>query len=131
MVKFTKAEIKLLGPCHPWNPSYIEFYPEDEATAPEIKAYVETIDAGVLAWLMAGSVALATAMIADAGMDVNFSGSLGRRPLHFAALYCKVDVITYLRSMGADNNLTDIEGLTPKDFALATEDAGVIAAMGA
>lgn len=130
MATFTKAEIRALDPCYPWSPGLLDKYPEDSATAAEIKAYVEGLGkASVLPWLMAGSVALA----ADFGPMIgwNASGDRGRTALHYAAYYKRPSVITYLLSQGSSKAVMDDKGLTPVQVAAMTQDAATIAAMGA
>lgn len=131
MQSITKAEIIALGPCWPWVPAQIEGYPDDPSNGPDVLGFLTGIGRlDVLPWLMAGNTNLAAAFVDDAQVDIDSLGIHGRCALHFAAIYERVDVITWFVSRGALKTFEDIEGLTPVDLALATGNQAVIDAMG-
>lgn len=126
----TKAEVKVLGPCHPFA-RLIDKAPKDPMTAQEIINFLTGENVlGAVPWLMSGSVKLATAFITEAGQSANVLGLRSRTALHLAAYYRRAAVITYLLSQGANKTLQDDEGLTPVVIAILTNDPATIAAMG-
>jgi len=48
-----------------------------------------------------------------AGIDVNRQDFLGYTPLYKAVFYNRVDFVKYLFELGANANLSDVEGLGP------------------
>ncbi len=49
------------------------------------------------------------------------------RPLHFAVTQGSVEIVELLLAAGADANLTDIDGLTPRDLAVLFDEIEFIA----
>jgi hypothetical protein len=130
MQTVTKQEIKDLGPCWPWVPAVIDQFEDDPSNGPDILAFVISIGhPEVVPWLMAGNTNLAAALVTDALADVNAPGIHARCALHFAAIYERVDVITWLRQHGANNSIGDADDLTPVDLANLTGNQAVIDAM--
>jgi len=129
MATFSKQDVYLLHPCCPWC-NWIYTYPEDTFDGQDIVLFM-TEHGGLdfLPWIMAGSVDLATEFVEVTGIAVGYEGIIGRTALHFAALYMRPLVITYLLSKGASKIVEDHNNMSPLDIAYLSNDQATIDAM--
>lgn len=63
-----------------------------------------------------GSREIAAFLVEEGGAQVNAKNAVERTPLHFAAQSGRADIGTYLIKHGADLNMQDSLGWTPRWF---------------
>jgi len=60
-------------------------------------------------------------LLIEAGADLEASDGWGKRPLHLAVYYNRVDIVEYLIEMGATVNIYDNDYNSPLDYATSKE----------
>jgi ankyrin len=73
-----------------------------------------------------GDIAHVTEDLAQNPGDLNLPDDSGLTPLHLAASYCHVDVVTLLLNKGAKINITSKDGATPLHLAAQEGCADVV-----
>lgn len=87
-------------------------------------------DLSVLNFIVGSHLALAQELIGVAGLGVDLPDANRQTALHYAVFKRQPDVITYLLSEGAEKELPNSRGITPRVAAIMSDDAAVMAAMG-
>ena len=132
MATFTLQEIIDLGPCRPWNPCLICQCEYDPVNGQQMMDYVVACgyDLSILNFVVGSNLAMAEELIDVAGLGVDLPDVNRFTSLHYAVFKRQANVITYLLGKGAEKNLPDVNGITPKTHAILTQDAAIMEAMG-
>lgn len=83
-------------------------------------------DASLLQAASEGDVSKLRILIEKNGVSVNTQGQMNRTPLHLAALYGKMEAVTYLVEKGANKNLKGNSGETPLHLATLNGHVSIV-----